>query len=293
MHPGDAACFGPATVVAVGGVSLTMVSFLFWNLYKKPLLDQVERLARSQNIDILMLAECAIDPPEIEERLRRTVDDSFSLSRSDGGKTQVYTRLPGNSITEEFNDPFGGLTIRRVEVGDPPGIMLAVVHLPSRVKWDKEDQVLQMTSLVNDIVNTEDKLAHRRTILVGDLNMNPFDAGVVGAQALHAVMTRGLARREERIVLGRAHRLFYNPMWNLFGDRTVGPPGTYYHRASNPGNVFWNIYDQVLLRPSLMDALVDLEILTTDGQGDLVTKTGLPNKSLYSDHLPILFRLAL
>ncbi len=136
-------------------------------------------------------------------------------------------------------------------------------------------------------------MAHRRTILVGDLNMNPFDAGVVGAQALHAVMTRQLARREEREVMGRAYRFFYNPMWGHFGDRTSGPAGTYYHHASNPGNLFWNMYDQVLLRPDLMDQLIELQILISDGQDDLVTKGGLPKKTDGSDHLPILFRMNL
>jgi hypothetical protein len=150
-----------------------------------------------------------------------------------------------------------------------------------------------MTSLVRDIANTEDRLGHRRTILVGDLNMNPFDLGVVGAQALHAVMTRQLARREERQVMGKPYRFFYNPMWSLFGDRTPGPAGSYYHRASNPGNLFWNMYDQVLLRPDLMDHLNDLQIPTTDGQSDLVTRHGLPKKSDCSDHLPILFRMDL
>jgi hypothetical protein len=273
--------------------SESMVTFLFWNLYKKRLLDRVVRLARTHEVDVLMLAECAIEPSEIVEALRRTADAGFSSTPSSGGKTQIYSRLSNSLITEEFNDPFGGLTIRRVEIGAPPGLMLAVVHLPSRVNWDKDDQFLQMTALVKDIVTTEDKLGHRRTILVGDLNMNPFDAGVVGAQALHAVMTKQLARRGDREVLGRSYRLFYNPMWSLFGDRTPGPAGTYYHRASNPGNLFWNIYDQVLLRPGLMDTLVDLQILATDGQSDLVTRKGLPKKSDCSDHLPILFRMEL
>ena len=270
-----------------------MVTFLFWNLNKKPLLDSVARLVQAHEVDVLMLAECVIDESEIEGTLRRTVDAAFSSTTSSGGKIGIFTRLPNSSIIELFNDPFGGLTIRRIEVGRPPGIMLAVVHLPSRVNWDKDDQSLQMTSLVRDIVNTEGSLEDPRTILVGDLNMNPFDVGVIGAQALHAVMTRKLASRKDRKVMGKSYRIFYNPMWSFFGDRTPGPPGTYYHRASNPGNLFWNIYDQVLLRPSLMDDLVNLQILTTDGQSDLVTRDGLPNKSNCSDHLPILFRMDL
>ena len=269
------------------------VSFLFWNLYRQPLLERVVRLARRHEVDILMLAEFAIDPTETRDALRRSVDASFSLTKSSGDKILIYTRLPNSSMTESFYDPFGAVTIRRVEVGQSPGILLAVVHLPSRVNWDKDDQSLQMTGLARDIALVEDKLDLRRTILVGDLNMNPFDVGVVGAQALHAVMTRQLARREGREVMGKAYRFFYNPMWGLFGDRTPGPSGTFYHSSSSPGNLFWNIYDQVLLRPSLMDDLVDLQILKTDGESDLVTRNGLPKKSDCSDHLPILFRMDL
>lgn len=270
-----------------------MVTFLFWNLFKKQRLDRVVQIVKTHKVDVLMLAECVIDQSELAKSLRIAVDPSFSVTESSGGKITILCRLPRSSIIEVFDDPFGGMTIRKVEVGPPPGIILAVVHLPSRVSWDKEDQSLQMTSLVRDITSTEDQLGHRRTILVGDLNMNPFDSGVVGAQALHAVMTRQLARREERQVMGKAYRIFYNPMWSLFGDRTPGPAGSYYHRASNPGNLFWNMYDQVLLRPGLMDHLTDLEILTTDGQSDLVTRHGLPKKSDCSDHLPILFRMDL
>ncbi len=121
--------------------------------------------------------------------------------------------------------------------------------------------------------------------------MNPFDDGLVLAQAFGAVMTRDLAIAVERTVAKRNYRLFYNPMWGYLGDRTPGPPGTFYYSASNPLTYFWNVFDQVLLRPGLMNTLIDLQILDTDGQTPLLTKTGKPRKSEVSDHLPILFRL--
>lgn len=138
-------------------------------------------------------------------------------------------------------------------------------------------------------MQTEDVVGHQRTVLIGDLNMNPFDKGLVGAQALNAVMTRDLARREERIVANRAYRLFYNPMWGCFGDQTPGPPGTYFYSAS--GGYFWNIFDQVLLRPALMDCLVELRIVDEDGQDSLLTERGRPRAAELSDHLPLLVRL--
>lgn len=123
--------------------------------------------------------------------------------------------------------------------------------------------------------------------------MNPFDDGMIAAQGFHAVMTKQQAQGKERTVQGRQYQYFYNPMWGQFGDRTDGPAGTYYHHGSKPLQYFWNMYDQVLLRPALMDKLTGLEILTTDGIKPLLTAKNLPRKSDASDHLPILFRLEL
>ncbi|MBL8795846.1 MAG: hypothetical protein JNM56_18220 [Planctomycetia bacterium] len=82
-------------------------------------------------------------------------------------------------------------------------------------------------------------------------------------------------------------------MWGLFGDRTPGPPGTYFYSGSGPGNPYWNIFDQVLLRPDIMDSLVELKIIDTDGQESLLTDRGRPRIATASDHLPILFRFNL
>jgi hypothetical protein len=129
--------------------------------------------------------------------------------------------------------------------------------------------------------------------LVGDLNMNPFDPGVASAHGLHAVMVRSKAAEATREILGEAYRMFYNPMWGCFGDRTAGPPGTFYLSSSKPLNHFWNIYDQVLLRPALADSLAGLDILDSCGGAPLLTRGGLPDRAAASDHLPVLFRLDL
>ena len=42
----------------------------------------------------------------------------------------------------------------------------------------------------------ENKAGHKRTVLVGDLNMNPFETGLVTASGLNATMTRKLPRRK-------------------------------------------------------------------------------------------------
>jgi hypothetical protein len=108
-------------------------------------------------------------------------------------------------------------------------------------------------------------------------------------------MSAQLASRNSRVIEGREYRYFYNPLWSCLGDRSPGPPGTYYYHSAQPVTYFWNMYDQVLLRPDLLGCLgVDgVSILAAAGQTSLLTADGLPNHGLASDHLPILFRLDL
>ena len=80
-------------------------------------------------------------------------------------------------------------------------------------------------------------------------------------------------------------------MWNLLGDFNY-PPGTYYYRGSKEKNEFWNMFDQVIIRPQLRDRFIDkeLKIITKAGDNSLVNRKQHPNKNI-SDHLPIVFQL--
>lgn len=66
-----------------------------------------------------------------------------------------------------------------------------------------------------------------------------------------------------------------------------------YYRAGESRWYYWNIFDQVLLRPSLLPWFnnKDLQIVTGDGVTRLINSDGLPERELLSDHLSILFRL--
>jgi hypothetical protein len=53
------------------------------------------------------------------------------------------------------------------------------------------------------------------------------------------------------------------------------------------------MFDQVLIRPSLLDTLAPdgVEKVTHAGRFPLLTPGGLPDRARGSDHLPLLFRL--
>ena len=271
-----------------------MLSFLFWNLNGKPLDTRVARIVAAHDVDVVILAECAVSVPSVERALNAASQRLFHGIAGDHHRTVVYVRF-----SRDFVTPVGGesrlASIRRVRLPARPEILLAAVHLHSRLYRGPESLNAACFPLSASIRRAEEEAGHSRTILVGDFNLNPFEPGVVGAVGLHGVMTRDIARRGSRIVDDHAYPFFYNPMWGLLGDSSTGPPGTYYHDRSGHVAHFWNMFDQVLVRPALLDyfATDNVQILTDDGFEPLLTSNGRPDKAMASDHLPLIFRLDL
>ncbi len=272
-----------------------MVGFLFWNINKKPLQSSVARLSRSHDVDVVVLAECDVPPQTMLATLNdgATVPFRFTLTFLD--TIAVYTRLEARFFTTLEEDPRTRLTVRQVVLPSGSDILLVVTHFPSKLYWSSASQSQACTGLAATIRKWEERLGHTRTVLVGDLNMNPFEVGVVSSHGLHGMMTRQIAARETRTVLGRDHMFFYNPMWGHFGDALDGPPGTYYDARGEPVTYFWNMFDQVLIRPALLEAFDNshLRIVDSDGVDSLLTSAGLPDRAVGSDHLPIVFGLDL
>jgi exonuclease III len=272
-----------------------MMSFLFWNVMKNDLRTLIAKAVAERAVDVLLLAESGVRDRDMAAALRNATGCKYAALSFDTDKVRLFTRLPEDRWVRRQTDALSArMAIWSVAVGRPPGILLAAMHFVSKNNSSQGEQGMLAVELAKEISRVENAVGHDRTLVVGDLNMNPFEEGVIGAPALHAVMTKKLAERKERLVQGTPYRFFYNPMWGFFGDRTTGPPGTYYHRSASVGDLFWHMLDQVLLRPSLMDRLRDLKILDTiGGEGLLTHPAGLPRNTACSDHLPLAFRLKL
>jgi hypothetical protein len=270
-------------------------SFLFWNIMNKDLRSLIARAAVERDVDILLLAESGVSDGDLVKTLKAATGRDYVALSENADKVRLFTRLSIPLWRRRQTDALSArMAIWSVDAGKPPGILLAAAHFISKNHSSPGEQALLAVELAKEIHRVEEAVGHQRTLIVGDLNMNPFEDGMTGANALHSVMTRKLAERKERVVQGAAYPFFYNPMWGFFGDRTVGPPGTYYHRAATVAEIFWHMIDQVLLRPALMDLLEDLAILDcVDGESLLSHPAGLPRDTACSDHLPLAFRLKL
>lgn len=267
------------------------ISFLFWNVNQQSLHDRIARLATAHSPDVVILAECAMQSAVISRALNNSGVGTFRVVPKSGNELRIFTRLPLSGWHFWLMEPLEAWIAFRVSAPNLPELLLFALHLPSKLRTGEPDRLLAVADLAADIQLFEQQEGHERTLIVGDLNVNPFETPAAWVGGLHGVMTKDIARRETREVRAREYAMFYNPMWGVLGDRTPGPPGTYYRSSSESVNYFWNTYDQVLVRPALMDHLSDLRVLDTDGTDSLLTPNGLPDATNGSDHLPILFRL--
>jgi hypothetical protein len=271
-----------------------MTSFLFWNINKKPLQSTIRNLVTRYDIDVLMLAECNIASATMLDTLNTDTKIKYHYAPGIGcEKIQIYARFE-NSFINPIRET-SRLTIRRVTLPGITEFLLSVVHLPSKMHWSDESLASECVNVSEEIKRAESEAQHKRTILVGDFNMNPFESGVVSANGLHAVMSKDIAQRGNRTVLSKSYPFFYNPMWSLFGDLSSGPPGTYYYANSQQRVYFWNMFDQVMVRPDLLPffSLKDLEIIQIHEQRKLKDTDEIVIRPNVSDHFPLRFKLNL
>jgi hypothetical protein len=272
---------------------MIVTTFLFWNINRQPIQHLVSALASDQNVDVLILAECQIGIADMLDAINAGRRRKYQSTFSPNPRLIMLTRFPDASIEPILDQ--GGISIRRIRPPLVTDIILVAVHLSSKLHQDSSDQALGATRLPRLIEEAEKQAGHTRTVVLGDFNMNPFEVGLVGADALHAVMDRAVAVKGSRIVGGERKYFFYNPMWSCFGDRSSGPSGSYFRHGSNQTTFFWNIFDQVLLRPELLTRFKteDIEIVTRAGTVSLLNANGIPDAVRASDHLPIVLRLRL
>ncbi|MDM8551509.1 endonuclease/exonuclease/phosphatase family protein [Desulfobacterales bacterium HSG2] len=268
-----------------------MINFLFWNLRGKPLKEHVTTLCREHEVDILILAESNIPQAELLDMLNKNEVSKFEAPHDLSKKLRFYVKFPAEyfkSVRDERN-----IAIRKLELPNVWDILIVAVHLPSKLYLDSENQTLMCPRYADLIRKAESKVGHCRTLVVGDFNMNPFENGVVNSEGFHALMDRRLTIKKSRKVWGVKRQFFYNPMWGKMSDSSEGPPGTYYYRKSVPLCYIWNTFDQVLLRPELLDFFSNdhLKVIDNISGTPLLSKTGIPDKKSFSDHLPLFFKL--
>ena len=263
-----------------------MLKLLFWNLDKKEMMPEVESLAGDHQAHILIFAE---DPMTTVSRLvsLNRNQPNYFITPTACKRIKIYTSFGDRFIASRRESPY--FTMREISLPKRQPFLLFALHWKSLMWRNISSQTSALIEMARIIREEEDRCGHRRTIVVGDFNSEPFSEGMTLSNGMHAVMCRQVASREQREISPfGSFPLFYNPSWSLYGDDRSDPPGTYYRTSAEENCQFWHIFDQVLIRPALLPYLPknSINILTTAGGENLLNKSGFP---LASDHLPILF----
>jgi hypothetical protein len=270
---------------------MARTSFLFWNVNRQPVEGHLAALASHHDVDVLILCECEMEHGVLAGALNADILRAFEPVEGQSTFARLYSRLPFLAPLEDSRR----LASWRLVLPGSEEVLLIVVHLRSRLHCEAADKQNEGVRIGRRIRELEDKVGHHRTILVGDFNMNPFEEGMIGTEGLHSVMSNAVARKGSRKVQGQEYLFFYNPMWGRFGDGSPGPCGTYYHDKGKDSCYYWNMFDQVLLRPELLDRfdVNRLCVPVSAGTASLVKDDGRPDRAGASDHLPIVFEFDL
>ena len=267
-----------------------MPKFLFWNLGGRTIVPLVRLAAAINRVDILILAEVSLPPASVEEQLN--IDSAeFRYAGGNYQRVHFYCRFDNRFLT--LLSETDKYSIRRLRLPARKELLLVGAHLPSLMAVSATHIAEECRFLSAEIQRIESVENHRRTVLMGDLNLNPFDSVLVQTTGLHAVASRITALRNTRTVQNRSFPFFYNPMWGYLGDRHSDSAGTFYYGSSEHLAYFWNTFDQVLLRPELVEDFShdQVQVLTRIGSIDLVKGNGRPDGSVGSDHLPVTLEL--
>lgn len=267
------------------------INTLFWNTNKQNSSDYIVRVVKFYDVDILILAELGVSESSLLRNLNsKTVSFYYNSSRINKHKIKIFSKFK-NDIFKPALEDSDRLTIRKLKISDEIEISIAALHMVSKLNFSDKSQQFETLPYLQDITNAERFCGHKKTIVVGDFNMNPFEEAMIAGSAFNSVMCRQIAKKKERKIQGRNYPYFYNPSWNFFGDFQQ-PAGTYYYSSSEHVNYKWNVFDQVLIRPELIDyfELESFQIVRHDGKNSLLSKEGIPDSKI-SDHLPVLFTL--
>jgi exonuclease III len=270
-----------------------MVTLMFWNTNGRHSGEAIGHLCQEHNVDVLLLAETETGSARLVTEINGVAGAKgtfWELPRRES-RVRACTRYAPGVVRPTFDDGH----VKMLELRPPIGLPLLIVaaHLPSKLWAGEEEQKYRVRGLRQDIVRQEAHLGHQNTVVIGDLNVNPFEDALTAADGLQGVMDRVVAARPARTVQGQAWDYFYNPMWSRLGDDSEGPPGTYWHAGSGLVNHFWNTFDQVLLRPNLLSCYDPAGLVVPTQAADQMILGRASGAAGLSDHLPVVLALSI
>jgi hypothetical protein len=270
-------------------------NLLFWNVKKKDLSNTVDVIAAQHDADIILLAEVLKKDTDIYKL--HLEKKGYMLRTTSSSKIKIFDNI-SNTNTSTLLSQNKRITCVIYDINGEQ-ILVVGVHLFSKAAMKQEVSRMGFAQEALAVIEEfERKYNIKKTIIIGDFNMNPFEVGMIDFFGLHTTMCSQTAQQGARIISGTKKRYFFNPSWKAYSNvgKKNEPPGTiFYDHRYDTSLPYWNLLDQVIIRPELIIGNLNFKIIhEAEAKGRSLLNSDLkPNESLYSDHLPILYSIKL
>mgnify|MGYP003374493929 CR=1 FL=1 len=270
------------------------MNFLFWNINQiedTSINLNIAKLINETNSEFVVLAEYNQNGIDLLKELFNFGLDFSEIKQLGCQRISIFSNFHTFYLSHVYDEE--RYTIKELKMPNCDPLLVVLVHLISKLHANDDDQLVSALKLKEQIEFAEQNANHKNTIVIGDFNMNPFDKGMVSVVGMNSLPCLKTAKKSKarRKFQRKEYSFFYNPMWNLFGDFN-GAPGTYFHSNPPSLSLYWNILDQVLIRPGIANNFENksLKVVEKIGSSSLVDKR---NRPLLSDHLPIFFSMTI
>ena len=256
------------------------MKILFWNLKNNSNEKWIAKAIQENEIDIALFAEYHNTS---FERIISSLESSYTQHDGYGGCEKI-TLLCKQAVSTIVKREQNRYTLYSCTTEESSYNIIGV-HLPSKPLSDSDDRKNVIRDIVTDICEQERVLNNRHTIVIGDFNCNPFDEEMIQKDSFNAVLFKPIINYQDIIEYNsKRFRRFYNPIIHYLSE-TTQTYGSFYYSSGNKA-LYWNSFDQVLVRKELIDSIYSLEYLNTIN-GKKLIKDVKPNASI-SDHLPLI-----
>jgi hypothetical protein len=171
------------------------IRILYWNIHKKDLSEAVSILANDLDADVIVLLEHPGDPGPTMLLLQQQVDPDFAVPSYSNTRFVVFSRLPFPHFEEVFYS--SRFSIRRFR---HEGIcaLLAIIHGPDPINYDMDARTSFACEMMRDLRQAMKENQTTKVVIIGDFNLNPYDAAMNQATGFNAMMTKSCVAKGTR-----------------------------------------------------------------------------------------------
>ncbi len=204
------------------------MKYIFWNTNRKiDINSYIEKIIEAYVPDFFGMAEYVADGKSLENELKKKGLNYVYIPKI-GSRLDMLYKGDLNDVIHCSESEY--YTIKIIPYERKRQI-ISVVHFPSKMYLDESGNAEIMHYMLQDIQEIKDKKKIKGVVILGDFNMNPFEAPMIEATALQAISSSEIVvQRKKRTYRSREREFFYNPMWNFLGDEKK-PIGSFYYKS--------------------------------------------------------------